>query len=91
MGLYIHLTVQLQHIDSRAWEKAYDESLLLLQRFPAPLIRFKACEIGEYHRYQTTDKIVCDLGSVKERWEVDVLWAEDQAISFPSGVLDVVG
>ncbi|CAM4137746.1 hypothetical protein VRRI112168_15590 [Vreelandella rituensis] len=70
MGLHIHLTVQLHTLDADAWEAAYEESLLLLRRFPAPLLRFEVCEVGGYHRYRLTDEILCDPGTEQERWEI---------------------
>lgn len=70
MGLHIHLTVQLQSIDAGVWEAVYEESLSLLRRFPTPLLRFEACEVGEYRRYRLTDEILCDPGTQQERWVI---------------------
>ncbi|MGP9765850.1 hypothetical protein ACT3UM_08980 [Halomonas sp. AOP13-D3-9] len=124
MGLHIHLTVQLPSIDAAAWEATYEESLLLLRRFPSPLLRFEACEVSGHHRYRLTDEIIRDPGTEQERWEisgdresgrraesfclsrhlhhyfrqqlsrkpnpegfgVDVLWADEQDISYPEGM-----
>lgn len=47
MGLFINLTAQLNRIEPSDWEAAYRDSLVLLQRFPATLIRHdsqKGCD-----------------------------------------------
>jgi hypothetical protein len=123
MGLHIRLEVQVHHVDPEAWQRTFNESIILLQRFPAPLMRFEACKIGGFYRYQTTTEIFCSRGSEAEHWRisgdrtsgcraesfklyrylhtylpdpsalgfdwrsrnVDVLWASDENVTFPTG------
>ena len=41
---YVRLAVNPNRIEAKQWEAFYRESLLLLTRFPAPLMRLKAQE-----------------------------------------------
>jgi hypothetical protein len=72
MGLFIHLTVNPSHITPEDWETAYQESLVLLQHFPAPLMRLHVEELGERHkRYVYTTKRVESSGTSEEHWEIN--------------------
>ena len=68
MGLFINLTAQLNRIEPSDWEAAYRDSLVLLQRFPATLIRHDSQKVGEHRRYLSTDNIICDPGGEDECW-----------------------
>ena len=70
MGLFIHLTAQLNRIDPADWENAYQESLVLLRRFPATLIRVGSQRIGKHRRYFFTNKIVRNSGDENEYWSI---------------------
>jgi hypothetical protein len=70
MGLHIRLEVQVHHVDPEAWQRTFNESIVLLQRFPAPLLRFEAGKIGGFYRYQTTTEILCSRGSEQEHWRI---------------------
>lgn len=70
MGLFIHFTAQLNRIEPADWEIAYQDSLVLLRRFPATLIRADSQQIGKHRRYFFTDKIVRNSGDENECWSI---------------------
>ena len=74
MGLVIHLNVNPHDIEPQKWEETYQESLLLLQNFPVPLMRFKISERHEERYdeqlYVYTDAIEMNEGSPTEHWEI---------------------
>lgn len=71
MGLFIHLTVNSHNIAPEQWEETYQESLLLLKRFPAPLMRLHREEIHGQKRYMLTTNIIKEKDTQDEHWEID--------------------
>jgi len=70
MGLFIHLFVNSHNISTEQWQSVYDESLVLLQHFPAKLSRFDTEIINGQERYHyTTELIMCE-GTPNEKWQV---------------------
>ncbi len=70
MGLFINLNVNPQHIEPQQWEATYDESLLLLKRFPLPLMRFTSEEVLGQKRRVFTSSIVQGESTADEHWQI---------------------
>ncbi|CAK0769996.1 conserved hypothetical protein [Gammaproteobacteria bacterium] len=70
MGLFINLTAQLNRIEPLDWEAAYRDSLVLLQHFPATLVRHDSQKVGGHRRYFSTDKIIRDPSGEDECWSI---------------------
>ncbi len=70
MGLFVHLIINFNGIESKEWEAAYLESVELLDKFPAPLMRLKVEEIDDHKRYVSTANIRDNVDIENERWEI---------------------
>ncbi|RKZ97376.1 MAG: hypothetical protein DRQ43_03040 [Gammaproteobacteria bacterium] len=83
MGLFIHLFVNTHNISTEQWESTYHESLELLNKFPANLIRFDTEEIDGHKRYRYTRQLIVDKETRGEKWIISGDMASDkQAESF---------
>lgn len=78
MGLYINLVVNFDDIDDKKWEKTYEESVEMLQKFPIPLIRLEYEEINGSKRIVATEDIVQDKGLETEHWHICGDWESEQ-------------
>ena len=70
MGLFLHLYIKPDKIAAETWESVYQESLILLRKFPAPLMRVDHEEIGSKTRIVFTPDIVCEANTQTEHWDV---------------------
>lgn len=70
MGIFINLHVNYRDIAIDQWEDVYRESLVLLERFPAPLVRLKAEKKGNHKRLILTPTIIAEQGSDNENWKI---------------------
>lgn len=70
MGLNINMHVNTHNISLAKWEKTYEESLLLLQKFPAPLMRLTQEQIYGQKRYVYTANIINGRNTKNEHWEI---------------------
>ncbi len=70
MGIYVRLDVNPNGITASQWEAVYEESLLLLERFPVPLMRLAAREAVGGTRLVWTGDIVDRRGTPDECWSV---------------------
>ncbi|MBI4910706.1 MAG: hypothetical protein HY820_44240 [Acidobacteria bacterium] len=71
MGIYVQLEVNPSRITAKQWEDFYQESLILLRRFPVPLMRLMAQETPTGTRLVWTAAIVERQGMPDEHWVVD--------------------
>ncbi|MBL8229330.1 MAG: hypothetical protein JNL98_12660 [Bryobacterales bacterium] len=71
MGIYLRLAVNPNRISVKQWDAVYQESLYLLERFPAPLMRLAAQQTAAGTRLVWTGAIVQSKGARDEHWEVD--------------------
>jgi len=71
MGLFVDLYVNTHDISPESWEKTYQESLLLLERFPLPLMRLQREEIRGQKRYVFTTHLIENKDTPDEHWEVE--------------------
>lgn len=71
MGLFINLFVNSCNISTEQWQSVYDESLVLLQHFPAKLSRFDTEIINGQKRYHYTTELIMYKGAPNEKWQVD--------------------
>ena len=70
MGIFINLYVNYQDISIERWEDVYRESLVLLERFPAPLVRLKAEKKDNHRRLVLTSTIIAGQGTDNENWKI---------------------
>ncbi|MCP4138545.1 MAG: hypothetical protein GY754_46735 [bacterium] len=70
MGVNIHLYINFTGIEQEQWESVYNESLILLDKFPAPLMRLDAEKKYGSKRYVYTSNIRLNAGTAKESWRV---------------------
>ena len=70
MGIRIFLTAKGADITPEFWERVYNESLVLLDSFPARLTRLEAQKIGDEKRYVYTPDIVRKRDTPAEHWTV---------------------
>ena len=69
MGIYLNLIVNPQGITQEAWEAAYEESCLLIEQFPIPLIKFDFEEKYNQKRLVLTKNLFEHKGSNQEHWD----------------------
>ncbi len=83
MGLFVNLYVNHHSIPDESWEKTYQESLLLLEKFPIPLMRLQREEIRGQKRNVFTTHLIKEENTSDEHWEIDGdLLSYQQAESF---------
>lgn len=70
MGLSILLYVNFNGIKQEDWDSAYQESILLLSKFPAPLITLAQETIKGQDRFVFTKNIQKDIGTKDEHWSI---------------------
>jgi hypothetical protein len=72
MGIYIRLNVNPTGITQEDWESVYNESLVLLAKFPVPLmcLRIDKRSDGE-RRMSWASRLLEDEGTKDECWRVD--------------------
>jgi hypothetical protein len=70
MGLHIYSTVNFDGIQAEEWERVYQESLIVIKNFPAPLMRLDRRTIDGDKRYVYTKGVVIDEGLVTEYWDI---------------------
>ena len=70
MGIYVRLEVNPSRITAKQWEDFYQESLILVQRFPVPLMRLMKQETPLGTRLVWTGAIVQRQGMPDEHWVV---------------------
>ncbi len=70
MGIYIKLLVNFNGVDPGKWEEAYLESLTLLEKFPAPLMRLRLEVIDGHKRYVYSSSIRSGVDANYERWRI---------------------
>lgn len=68
MGLFINIYLNPKGISQQEWEDVYQESLILLRKFPAPLMRKKIEEVGSKTRAVYTTDLVYDADTPDEFW-----------------------
>lgn len=71
MGLYICLYFNFNGVEPQQWEEVYEESKILLDRFPIDLIRYKPEKKYGLKRGVFTTKLVAAPGKDDEFWRVD--------------------
>ncbi len=70
MGLSIRITINPDDITAEQWAAVYDESLLLLAKFPAPLMRLVEETRHGQKCYVYTPDIVEGRGTSDENWRI---------------------
>ena len=70
MGTEIHLIAKGEDFSPELWERIYEESLVLLENFPARLMRFKVEKAGGRKRYCYSPDIVSNRYKPDEHWTV---------------------
>lgn len=71
MGLFIRLYFNFNGVEPGQWEKVYDESKMLLERFPLELMRYKTEVKYGLKRGVFTADLVANKGKKDEFWRVD--------------------
>lgn len=69
MGLFIYEHIQ-PDIKQEEWEKIYNETLFLFEKYPVPLLRSDFEEIGGFKRRVFTTQIIANKGEDDEHWYV---------------------
>lgn len=70
MGVHIYLLAKREDFPPELWERTYNESLVLLENFPARLMRSYTEEFGGEKRYVYASEIVRKRGTSDEHWIV---------------------
>jgi hypothetical protein len=70
MGLTIRVTINPDAITAEEWAAVYEESLLLLEKFPVPLMRLVEEARHEQKCYVYTPAIVEGRGTSYENWRI---------------------
>ncbi len=69
MGLFILTHIQ-EDISQEKWEKIYNESLAMLNKFPVPLLRYSFEEIDGIERRSFTSDLVSHKNQEDEYWYI---------------------
>ncbi len=68
MGIFLHFYMNFNGISQESWEKAYQESIKCLKKFPFKLVR----TIQDKHqRYTYSDSIIVSKNKSNERWCIE--------------------
>lgn len=68
MGLFVYCGVNFKGIKKTQWNDVYEESLQIIENFPAFLIDVKTEEFFDEKRYSYTTKIINNKGENDEHW-----------------------